>query len=362
MSKTVEYNDIIAFHPGVYIKEIIEEYGITQEEFAFRLGSNTQTVSGLINGRNNITNDLALKLERLTKVSRETWLNLQEDYNLKVIEIKNAETLDEEISILKQIDYSYFVKHFNLPSLSRKLPEKVAELRSFLFISNLNILKDSKCFISFRNTSGEFDEKGIINSNIMVELATQKANKIDTNKFDLTKLINSIDEIRNMTTMECEEFLPKLINLFKECGIAFVVLPSLKNSRINGAVKKIGRDKVLLLVNDRNKDSDIFWFSLFHELGHIINGDYEINLMGNTSETEVNADNYAREKLIDSNNFNEFVEKKDFSINSVISFAQNQNIQPGIVVGRLQNEDHINYATNLNSLKKQYSICISHIE
>lgn len=359
MSKIVEYKDIIAFHPGVYIKDIIEEYGITQEEFALRLGSNTQTVSGLVNGRNNITNDLALKLERLTKVSRDTWLNLQEDYNLKTIEINNTKILDEEISVLKQIDYNYFVKHFNLPKLSRQLSKKVVELRSLLFISDLNILKDSKCFISFRNTSGEFDEKGIINSNIMVELATQKANKMDTKKFNLKKLVNSLDEIRNMTVMECEEFYPKLIKLLGECGIAFVVLPSLKNSKINGAVKKIGRDKVMLLVNDRNKDSDIFWFSLFHELGHIINGDYEIGLIGDKSETEINADDFAKESLINTTNFNNFVDKNDFSINSIISFSEQENIQPGIIVGRLQNERYIDYATSLNSLKKQYSICIS---
>ena len=33
MSNYIEYNDTIAFHPGYYIKEIVEESGLTQEDF-----------------------------------------------------------------------------------------------------------------------------------------------------------------------------------------------------------------------------------------------------------------------------------------------------------------------------------------
>ena len=37
MSNYIEYNDKIAFHPGYYIKEIIEESGLSQKDFAKRL-------------------------------------------------------------------------------------------------------------------------------------------------------------------------------------------------------------------------------------------------------------------------------------------------------------------------------------
>ena len=37
MSNYIEYNGKIAFHPGYYIKEIVEESGLTQEDFAKRL-------------------------------------------------------------------------------------------------------------------------------------------------------------------------------------------------------------------------------------------------------------------------------------------------------------------------------------
>lgn len=39
MSNIINYSDIMAFHPGYYVAEIVEDMGITQDEFATRLGT-----------------------------------------------------------------------------------------------------------------------------------------------------------------------------------------------------------------------------------------------------------------------------------------------------------------------------------
>ena len=44
-NKIVEYKDLIAFHPGQYVEELIEDYNVTQKEFAERLGVSAKTVS-----------------------------------------------------------------------------------------------------------------------------------------------------------------------------------------------------------------------------------------------------------------------------------------------------------------------------
>ena len=43
-----EYKNIIAFHPGYYLTDIIEELEMTQDEFAKRLGTTGKTVSLLL--------------------------------------------------------------------------------------------------------------------------------------------------------------------------------------------------------------------------------------------------------------------------------------------------------------------------
>ena len=77
MNNTIEYKDIIAFHPGYYVEDIIEELGISQAEFALRMGTTPKTLSQLVNGRINISNDLAKKLSMMLGSSVDGWLNLQ---------------------------------------------------------------------------------------------------------------------------------------------------------------------------------------------------------------------------------------------------------------------------------------------
>ncbi|MFS9212811.1 HigA family addiction module antitoxin [Streptococcus parasanguinis] len=87
MRKTIVENiDLIAFHPGQYIGELIEDYQMTQKEFAEKLGLSPKAISKLVNGEESITNDIAQKLAELTNISMKTWLNLQTSYDTKVAE------------------------------------------------------------------------------------------------------------------------------------------------------------------------------------------------------------------------------------------------------------------------------------
>ena len=86
-NKIVEYKDLIAFHPGQYVEELIEDYNVTQKEFAERLGVSEIKLCKLVNGEESISNDIARKLAKITNISIITWLNLQNAYDVKIAEI-----------------------------------------------------------------------------------------------------------------------------------------------------------------------------------------------------------------------------------------------------------------------------------
>ena len=90
MSNVKEYKDIVAFHPGYYIADIIDDMEISQNEFAARMGTTAETLSKLINGQANISNDLAKKLSVMLGTSVEVWQNLQNTYDQKLIEIQQV--------------------------------------------------------------------------------------------------------------------------------------------------------------------------------------------------------------------------------------------------------------------------------
>ena len=83
-NKIVEYKDLIAFHPGQYLGELIEDYEMTQKEFAENLGVSPKTISKLVKGEESISNEIAQKLEKFTNISMKTWLNLQNAYDVKM--------------------------------------------------------------------------------------------------------------------------------------------------------------------------------------------------------------------------------------------------------------------------------------
>ena len=93
------------------------------------------------------------------------------------------------------------------------------------------------------------NEKNIINSNAWVQTALNIGQQIDTESFDLRKLNSYLQEIRKMTLQNPVDFLPRLTEILASCGVAFVVLPHLKNSGVNGAVKWINKEKVILAIN-----------------------------------------------------------------------------------------------------------------
>ena len=63
---------------------------ISQNEFAARMGTTAQTLSKLINGQANISNDLAKKLSVMLGTSVEVWQNLQNTYDQKLLEIQQV--------------------------------------------------------------------------------------------------------------------------------------------------------------------------------------------------------------------------------------------------------------------------------
>ena len=95
MSNQTQYKDLIAFHPASYIIDIMEDLNITQKEFAQKLGTSTKSLSVLVNGEERLSNDMALKLSKLTGTSIDLWLNLQKAYDKKMLEIEDLKKNDE---------------------------------------------------------------------------------------------------------------------------------------------------------------------------------------------------------------------------------------------------------------------------
>lgn len=358
MSNYIEYDDKIAFHPGYYIKEIVEESGLTQEDFAKRLDTTPKNLSLLIRGEQNLSIDIAMKLSRMTGTSVSYWLNLQNAYDALIAGFKSKEELARERKIFSYLDYKYFREYFNLPDLPRKKDEQIVQVRNFLNVSTLTVFKKPDMTVSFRSATGEMSEANIIKANIMVQIATNIALETEAPKFDKSLFEEAVRYALTLTK-DHSTFYPLIKEAFCKVGVIFVILPNISGSKINGATKKVGNN-IMLLVNDRRLNSDTFWFTLFHEIGHIMNGDYGISFDSESGEQEEIADKYAEDMLIPCDQYQQFIAENRFDIQSIRRFAKRIDRDPGIVLGRLMNDGKVSYDDwSLNPLRHKYKVKIA---
>ena len=261
--------------------------------------------------------------------------------------------MDADAEIAKQFPYSEMAKYGWVPE-TRKTKEKVINLRKYFEVVELSLLGSEQITrIACRRLA--ITEKGDLALMAWAQEAKLKARDILTAPINIKGLIAILPEMRKMTILKPKEFCPRIKKYLADCGIALVFLPHLKGSFLQGASFMDG-NKIVVGLTVRGKYADKFWFSLFHELAHIILG-HVGQLNGISEDDEKAADKWACDMLICFEDFENFKRTGDYSEKSVRQFAVAQGIAPGIVVGRMQLERMIKYSV-LNDLKEKYEIVV----
>lgn len=359
MSNVIEYQDLIAFHPGSYVEEIIDEWNVTQADFAKRIGVSSKTISKIVSGQDNVSAATADKLAKATGISMATWLRLQAQYDTKLAEIQDAQQIADEAQVAKLLDLKYLKDNQFIENKRYSTVEKIHVLRKLFKIASLTQLRTFDSAVSYRRSTFDSEEKSIVCSNAMLNLATNLARHATDNKYSKEKLEQALPTIKIMSLDSPEHFYPKLVAVLATCGIVLEALPMLPGARLNGATKRFKNGSVLLLVTDKNRYADIFWFSLMHELGHIYYQDFHSDYEDKAAylKKEEQADRFASEFYVPSVKFTEFVSKHEFTRQSICAFSRELNIDPGMLVGRLQKHELIDYS-HFNELRTKYEMQI----
>lgn len=343
----------IATPPGATIKEQLIDRGMSQKEFAVRIDMSEKHISKLINGEVQLTPEMAVRLEMVLGVPAKFWNNLEAVYREKLIKAEAENAMGTDEALARQFPYSEMAKYGWVPE-TRNVKEKVVYLRKYFEVVELSLLANTQITrIACRRLA--VTEKSDLALLAWVQEAKIKARGIETAPINRKRLSEFLPRIRKMTILKPEEFCSRLKAGLAECGIALVFLPHLKGSFLQGATFMDG-NKLVVGLTARGKDADKFWFSLFHELAHIILNHVD-QADGTSDQDESDANAWSRDILIPPESFERFVGRKNYSGASVCEFARTLEIAPGIVVGRLQNEGCIGHHM-LNDLKDHYVIAV----
>lgn len=342
---------VIATPPGATIKEQLVDRSMSQKEFAVRMGMSEKHISRLINGEVQLTPDVAMRLEMVLGLPAHFWSNLENIYREKLIKAQAENEMDADLETVKKIPYNEMAKNGWVQE-TRNSIERVINSRKFFEVVQLGLIKEPTIqgIACRRLGDGEKSDYALL---AWAQRAKIEARSISTDAINIEKLMASIPEIRKMTRQNPAVFCTTLCEIMASCGIALVFLPHIGGSFLHGATFYDGA-KIVIGMTVRGKDADRFWFSLFHEIGHVILGHIG-QADGTTDEDEKNADKFARDTLIPQDAFTSFTQRGAFDKHSVVRFADTVGIDAGIVVGRLQKERFIPFSWH-GDLKTKYEL------
>lgn len=159
----------------------------------------------------------------------------------------------------------------------------------------------------------------------------------------------SKDELRELAQMsQDEKAILKLESILMAKGIVLVIEPSIESLKLDGCVYVNETGHAVVALSLRFNRLDNFWFTLMHELAHLVmhSDKLETPILENLEEKatdliEKQADKLAGNTLIPKSEWRTCKAKISFSEGDVLDFAQKLNIHPAIVAGRIRKEtDH----------------------
>lgn len=343
--------------PGETIIELLDEFGLSIDELSKQLGLSSHKGQKLLDGDITISESLAHKLETVLRVSSRFWLtrdSLYQSYK-REIEVK-------EKSWLKQLPIADMVKFRWIPKCSNR------QLRVRHCLNFFNQYSIDSWYESFETNpiSVAYRASKTFSTEPISVYTWLNFTRIVTNKtnclpWDKDMLIETIPEIRRLTNEPNPQvFIPKLKKILAESGVVFVIAKTPSGCRASGATCFFEKRKATLVMSFRYLTDDHFWFTLFHEIGHLIlhSDSAKIRVEGTgikgLSEDEENqANQFSMDVLIPQKYQLELKSfgKKDWK--KIIKFSRKIGISRGIVLGQLQYMGNIEYSY-LNKLKVRY--------
>ncbi|MFH5834824.1 HigA family addiction module antitoxin [Proteiniclasticum sp. C24MP] len=344
MEKTTDNNFIptVAVSPGETIRENMEYLGMTQKELALRIQITEKHLSNILNGTSPITYDTALKLETVIGPRAEFWMKLEANYQLNKSRLEEEETLKEDLIVLKNIPYKDMAAH-GWVSPERDRTKRVKNCRTFFGVSSLHSIKESHA-VAFRThtSSNPISDYGIL---AWLRKAETEGIRQSVSPFNKSALRKLIPEFRALTLLAPQQFYPLLENRCKEVGIALVLVDYIPKTYICGAT--IWKDhKAIVALSARGKRADIFWFTFFHEVAHLLNHSRkEVHIHFESTEEESQADEIASNYLISKKDYDHFILQYDYTNQeSIKEYAEKIGIAPFVLVGRLQHDRYIDFS------------------
>ncbi|HPQ94625.1 MAG: ImmA/IrrE family metallo-endopeptidase [Thiothrix sp.] len=334
--------------PGDTILDLMNGREWTQAELAERLGFSLKHVNQLIKGKVALTEDAAIRLQSVLGSSVEFWLKREAQYRERAAMLEAQQRHAGMIGWLDQLPVKDLMKLGVIENRridANSKPRLVTEMLAFFGVATPEQWQShyGSMEVCFRRSRAEQSDIGAISA--WLRMGEQTAEKLDGPYYDESRFKAALQEIRALTILSPQEFQPRLMQSLHQAGVALVLVPALPGAGVSGVARWLNAHRPLIQLSLYGKSNDRFWFTLFHEVAHILLHGKEKKAVflddpGNgesDSPQEKEANAWARDFLIPRDRASMLEEMPKTKV-MVKALAAELGIHSGIVVGRLQYE------------------------
>src|SRR6056297_683543 len=290
-----------ALHPGEHLEEHLEVRDLSQAEFARIAGLTKKHVSDIIAGKNRVTAATAIKLEHVLGMKAHIWTGLQADWDLHQERHFTDKPSDDELTWLRRQPVKE-LKKCGVIEPDAEDQEVLSNLLSFLRIGTPSAYDARVASVPVNHREGK-GQGEVLREYVFAWLmmGEWKAHSMDLPAYDRDKFYGAVLEIRKLTTERAEVFDPEMKRLCAEAGVASVFQRPFPKTKLFGSARWVDGKRPVIQMSLRMKYNDHFWWTFFHECGHILlheGQDFADDQNADPDKLEIEANDFAEEILI----------------------------------------------------------------
>ena len=260
-----------AVPPGMTIKEVLEDHHMTQKELAARLGLSEKHISKLINGEVPLTQDVAIRLERVLDIEASFWNGLEAAYREAILKVEYENSIDEEINFAKPFGYAKLARLGIVPE-TKKAAEQVNNLQKFFEVASLKNVADEMIMPLVYENIKDMEPAKKSSIYTLVQITKGQARFVEVNSYDAEMLRKFIPKIEDLKSEPLAGVKEPLKDMLGACGVIIVYLPILDNITSTCITYSKGNSIVLGIPTE---DTDGFWKLLGEALHNLVERDYQ---------------------------------------------------------------------------------------
>jgi addiction module HigA family antidote len=345
-AKAWQPNWVVA--PGEILLEALNDRGMTQAELAQRTARPAKTINEIVKGKAAVTAETAIQLERVLGISARFWTGLEAAYREGLARLEAQQELEASTGWLDGFPIADMVRH-RLIERGTSKAETLDNLLGYLGLSSPAAFDRHwmSATASLRASPAfQASPKAVA---AWLRWGEREASKVEAPPFDSDRFRQVLAQIRPLTRRApFTQVIKRVKEMCRVAGVVLVLIPELEGTHISGAVRWLGSRAVIQL-SLRYKTDDQFWFTFFHEAGHLLSNSRRLDRVDAAKPSpeeqhdreEQAADQFARDALLPPDDYQKFAARSDLSEAAIRSFAEAQHIAAGIVVGRLQADGRI---------------------